>query len=95
MILMMLLVMMMVVIVLSNLPAACLIGARLQILNKGASCVDPVQDFSCFVRGRLVDAAVRRSESLVAGDVELGPLLVDRRAPSSIPTLTMAWQNLA
>ena len=74
----------------SDLPAVCLIGARLQVLNEGASCVDPVQDFSCFVRGRLVDAAVRRSESLVAGDVELGPLLADSRASSSIPTLTMA-----
>ena len=59
MILMMLLVMIMAMNVKSHLPAVCLIGARLQVLNKGASCVDPVQDFRCFVRGRLVDASVR------------------------------------
>merc|ERR550519_2359039 len=65
-------------------PPACLICTGQKILNQVCSGVDPVQNLRCLVGRRLVNAPVSRGHCLVAGHVELGPLLVESRATGTI-----------
>ena len=67
-----------------HLPPACLICTGEKVLDQGCSPVDPVENLCRLVGRRLVNAPVSRGHCLVAGHIELGPLLVESRATRTI-----------